>query len=213
MAEQSEPLEEPFVTLDQQHEADRLGMWLFLATEIMLFGGLFMAILVYRVLYPDVVQEASLHLDMWLGGLNTAVLLTSSLTMALGVHAARHGKTRRLVRMLAATAGLGAVFLGIKAVEYSEEYHAGLMPDVGPPFPFETDGGELYFNLYFAATGLHALHLTVGVALVASLAGRAALRRFPVPARQMTVELTGLYWHLVDVIWVFLYPVLYLVGR
>lgn len=209
----AERVEEQFTSLGQQHEADRMGMWVFLATEIMLFGGLFMAILVYRVLFPDVVREAASHLNMWLGGVNTAVLLTSSLTMALAVHAARHGRGRRVLQMLAATAGLGSVFLGIKMYEYYREFHEGLMPAAGPPFPIETAGAELYFNVYFAATGLHALHLTLGILTVAILCGALLRGRLVAPDGHMTVELTGMYWHLVDIVWVFLYPVLYLVGR
>ena len=209
----AEQVEEQFADLGQQHEADRMGMWAFLATEVMLFGGLFMTILVYRVLFPDVVKEAAGHLNMWLGGLNTAVLLTSSLTMALAVHAARHGRRRRVLQMLAATAGLGTAFLGIKLYEYYREYHEGLMPAAGPPFPIAADGAELYFNVYFAATGLHALHLTLGILTVCVIAGGFARRRLRAPDSHMTVELTGMYWHLVDVVWVFLYPVLYLVGR
>lgn len=204
-------LAEPYQAARQQQEAARLGIWLFLITEIMLFGGLFLGILVYRVLYGAVVEEASGHLDLWLGGLNTAVLLTSSLMMALAVHAAREGDRRAAVRWLLLTALLGLTFLGIKAYEYWKEYHEGLMPGIGPAFPMPEPAAQLFFNLYFAATGLHALHLSLGIGAVVAFAGLVGRRALLLPGKQMYVEGLGLYWHLVDVIWVFLYPVLYLV--
>jgi cytochrome c oxidase subunit III len=202
-----EPYEEPA----QQHEAAQLGMWVFLATEVMLFGGLFMGVLVFRVGYEAVAREASGHLHLWIGGLNTAVLLTSSLTMALAVTAAREGLVARTVSWLLGTAALGLIFLGIKGYEYRSEYAEGLMPGVGPPFPLEPGAAELFFNLYFAATGLHALHLICGIAAVLAFAGAVGMRWLPVPARSTPVEGLGMYWHFVDVVWVFLYPVLYLV--
>lgn len=201
----------PYSDARQQHEAARMGMWIFLATELMLFGGLFMGIVVYRVLYSEAVAEASSHLDMWLGGLNTAVLLTSSLTMAFAVACAREGRAGPCTRNLLLTAALGTLFLGIKGYEYWKEYHEGLMPGIGPPFPIETPPAELFFNLYFAATGLHALHLTCGIGAVLGFSWLVGRRRLRLPARESYVEGLGLYWHLVDVIWVFLYPVLYLV--
>ena len=202
---------EPYQEARQQQEAARLGLWLFLITEIMLFGGLFTGILVYRVLHGAAFAEASSHLDPWLGGLNTAVLLTSSLMMALAVHAARTGERQAVVRWLLLTALLGLIFLGIKGYEWWKEYHEGLMPAVGPDFPIPVRAAELFFNLYFAATGLHALHLTLGIGAVAVFAGLTGRRLLPLPEKQTYVEGVGLYWHLVDVIWVFLYPVLYLV--
>lgn len=202
---------EPFSAAAQQREAARLGMWLFLATEVMLFGGLFTGILVYRVLHGPAFAGASAHLDLWLGGLNTAVLLTSSLLMALAVHAAREGDRVRCVRWLLLTAGLGLLFLAIKGYEYGKEYHEGLMPTVSPDFPIPEPAAELFFNLYFAATGLHALHLGLGIGAVMLFAALVARRSLPLPEKQTYLEGLGLYWHLVDVIWVFLYPVLYLI--
>jgi cytochrome c oxidase subunit 3 len=204
-------LVEPYRDSRQQQEAARLGMWLFLITEVMLFGGLFMGILVYRVLHGSAFAEASSHLDLWLGGLNTAVLLTSSLMMALAVHAAREGERQACIRWLLLTALLGLVFLGIKGYEYWKEYHEGLMPGVGPDFPMPGFEAQLFFNLYFASTGLHALHLTLGIGTVALFAGSVAGGWLRLPCKQSYVEGLGLYWHLVDVIWVFLYPVLYLI--
>lgn len=204
-------LVEPYRDARQQQEAARLGMWLFLITEVMLFGGLFTGILIYRVLHGPAFAEASSHLDLWLGGLNTAVLLTSSLMMALAVHVAREGGPRACVRWLLLTAFLSAVFLGIKGYEYWKEYHEGLMPGVGPDFPLPGFETQLFFNLYFASTGLHALHLTLGIATVIVFSGLIAWRHLPLPGKQTYVEGLGLYWHLVDVIWVLLYPVLYLI--
>jgi cytochrome c oxidase subunit 3 len=201
----------PFTDEAQRHEAAVLGMWLFLATEIMLFGGLFMGIAVHRVLHTAAADAASDHLSLALGGVNTAVLLTSSLAVALAVLAARAGRRRWTTALLGATVGLGCVFLGIKGYEWLLEYRHGLMPGVGPAFPLEAPAAQLFFNLYFAATGLHALHLLVGIGLVVATAVAAARDApFRGPERPVVVEMTGRYWHLVDVIWVFLFPVLYM---
>lgn len=202
-----------FATELQQYRADLLGLWLFLATEAMMFGGLFMGIIVIRNEHSAAVHEAAPHLDMWLGGANTAILLTSSAIVALAVVTARQGRRLATVVSLGAAAALGIAFLGVKAYEYLKEYREGLMPHIGPPFPIDVEGAELFFNLYFAATGLHALHLTIGVALLLTVAVRVARGATRLPDRRITIEATGLYWHFVDVVWVFLYPVLYLVGR
>ena len=204
---------EHFATPRQQRRGALLGMWLFLASEVMMFGGLFMGIIVYRVGAEYELEAASRHLDPWLGALNTAVLLTSSLAMALAVVAARRGAARAACGWLLATIALGATFLAVKAHEYAAEYAAGLFPHAGPAYPLEGRGLELFFNLYFAATGLHAQHLAVGLVLLIGLAARIALGRTPLPGRRITVETVGLYWHFVDVVWVFLFPALYLVGR
>jgi cytochrome c oxidase subunit 3 len=194
----------------QQRGADFLGMYLFLATEMMLFGGFFAAVYVYRVLHPEAVQAAAQHLKIWLGGLNTAVLLTSSLCVALAVAAARTGASRAALRRLLLTAGLGVVFVAVKGFEYYLEYAEGLMPRVGPPSPLEDPASRLFINLYFVGTGIHAVHLTVGILLVLGLSLRIARGWTRLPERTVTVEMVGLYWHLVDVIWVFIYPALYL---
>jgi cytochrome c oxidase subunit 3 len=195
----------------QQREAAELGMWVFLTTEIMLFGGVFLSILIYRVSYGSALRTASRHLDLWLGGANTAVLLTSSLTMVLAVVAAREHRPRPTAGWLLATAALGLIFLGIKGYEYFKEYHEGLMPGVGPPFPLPPAPNELFFNIYFAATGLHAFHLTCGIGAVGVFAWLIGRRRLPLPKRSTRVEVLGLYWHLVDIVWLFLYPALYLI--
>ncbi len=184
---------------------DSMGMWVFLATETMMFGVLFFVFLVYRGAAGYALGEASRALDMIEGGVNTAVLLTSSLTMALAVLSARDGHRVATSIRLFVTAALGILFLAIKLHEWLSEADKGILPHIGPGA--EPSGPQIFFNFYFAATGLHAIHLTVGIALVILLAVRQPDRR---PAQ---VEMTGLYWHFVDVVWVFLYPVLYLVGR
>ncbi|GIV79315.1 MAG: cytochrome c oxidase subunit III [Litorilinea sp.] len=206
------PMAEPVAETgreEQEHEASLLGMWTFLATEVLFFGGLIVAFLVYRAAYTPVFREASTHLNVLLGTVNTAVLLTSSLTMALAVDAAARRQRQRLVWLLLATAGLGLVFLGIKAVEYSLEFREHLFP--GPGFVWEGDQGnvaQLFFVLYFVMTGLHALHLILGIGAVGVmswLAHRGWYDESPTP-----VEVLGLYWHFIDIVWIFLFPLLYL---
>lgn len=203
----------PFVDGDQRREAGLLGLWIFIATELMLFGGLFAGIMVYRFSYPEAMRAGAARLDMWLGGLNTAVLLTSSLLVALAVAAARDGRGVACARRLLGAGGLGVLFLAIKAYEYAREYAEGLMPGIGPPFPLDQPESRLFFNIYFATTGLHALHLVLGIAFVAGGAWMVRAGRWPLPARAIRIEGGGIYWHFVDIVWVFLYPVLYLYGR
>jgi cytochrome c oxidase subunit III len=203
-----------FDDLDQQREAATLGMWVFLATEIMFFGGLFMAYILYRTWYPDGFRLGSHELDIALGGTNTAVLIGSSLTMALAVHAAQAGKGRYVqVAFLLLTIVLGSVFLGIKVVEYASKFEHHLVP--GAQFHFDSPIAyqvEMFFSLYFAMTGLHALHMIIGVALMAVIAVMAWRGRFD--ARYNSpLEVSGLYWHFVDIIWIFLFPLLYLIER
>ncbi len=198
----------------QQHDASGLGMWVFLLTEILFFGGLFTIYTVYRSLYPEAFGHASAHLDITLGSINTAVLIGSSLTMALAVHSAQVGRSGRLVAFfLCATIALGGVFLGIKAVEYATKFHEHHVP--GLSFHYEgadPQHAQLFFCLYFLMTGLHALHMIIGVVLLAILATMALRGRFG-PGYYTPVELTGLYWHFVDIVWIFLFPLLYLVER
>jgi cytochrome c oxidase subunit 3 len=201
---------EPYSESSQQREADLFGMYIFLGTEAMLFGGLLAAVYVIRVLYPHEAASAAQHLKLWLGTANTAVLLTSSLFIAIAVAAARAGRRRACALWLALSCGLGILFLGIKAAEYVKEYREGLMPFPGPPSPLAQPAEHLFFNLYLVGTSLHALHLTIGSCVVAVLAWRVALQGTPVPRRALTVEVAGLYWHLVDVVWVFIFPVFYL---
>jgi cytochrome c oxidase subunit III len=202
-----------FDTLEEQKQASSLGMWVFLVTEVMFFGGVFTAYAIYRHYYFDAFAAASHHLDIALGGINTAVLLTSSLTMVLAVNAAASGARRPLLGFLALTAVLGCVFLGIKAIEYGHKLEDGLFPGRG--FRFEgplARNAELFYIFYFSMTGLHALHMIIGVGLLAWLLARARRGAFH-PGYYTPVEVVGLYWHFVDVVWIFLFPILYLVGR
>ncbi|WEX10572.1 cytochrome c oxidase subunit 3 [Chelativorans sp. AA-79] len=201
---------EPYRRPGQQHEADMLGMYVFLATEIMLFGGVFAAIFVIRGLHPEAFVAASKKMHLWIGAGNTLVLLTSSLCVALAVAASRAGRVRWTAGLLSAAAGLGILFLGFKGLEYWLEYRDGLLPALSWPTRFSGPVEELFMNLYLIATGLHAFHLTVGICLLLFLAWRIRRGSLPLPNRAVTVETSGLYWHLVDIVWVFLYPALYL---
>jgi len=197
----------------QQRTASDLGMWVFLATEILFFGGLFVAYTATRLHDPQAFAVASRLTNITLGSVNTGVLLTSSLTMALGVRATKLGLARASVGLLCATAVLGAVFLGVKFTEYALDWHDHLVPvlNFGHAGP-HAGGVENFFYLYFFMTGLHSIHMIVGIVVVIVLAVMTARRRFT-PDYFTPVELGGLYWHLVDIVWIFLYPLLYLVSR
>lgn len=205
---------EQFDDLPQQTEAGRLGMWLFLATEVLLFGALFTAYTVYRFAYPEAFAAASRTLSVGFGTLDTLVLLSSSFTMVLAIHAAQTGRRGLCAGLLLLTASLGAGFLVLHGTEYFHDYHAGHFPGQGFRFPgtaAAANHAQLFFLLYFIMTGLHTLHVMVGVVLLALLARRAHRGAFS-PAYYAPVELTGLYWHFVDLVWVFLFPLLYLVA-
>ena len=211
MSEVRTPLAHQFDDPDQQHEAASLGMWAFLITEIMFFGGLFAAYTVYRTQYPAAFVAASHLLDYKLGAVNTAVLICSSLTMALAVRAAQLGQRRTLIVFLILTMMLGATFLGIKAVEYTHKFHQQLIP--GPNFPPHVSPNreaQLFFLLYFSMTGLHALHMVIGIGVLTWLLARAVRSHFS-SEYYSPVEMSGLYWHFVDIVWIYLFPLLYLV--
>jgi cytochrome c oxidase subunit 3 len=214
-------LEVQFDNLEQQSEASTVGMWLFLATEVMFFGGLIASYTVYRVTAPEEVQLASKHLSVALGCVNTAILLGSSLTMALAVRAAQLHNHRDIVRWLLLTMLLGSAFLGIKAIEYSHDFDEKLVPgwNFEVPQHDETEIAQkqldprkmqLFFVLYFFMTGLHAIHLIVGIVLVGIMA-ELSRRHWFSGAGTTQIEVTGLYWHFIDIVWVFLYPLLYLI--
>jgi cytochrome c oxidase subunit 3 len=213
MAESHPGLLHHFDDPEQQLDAAQSGMWLFLATEIMFFGGMFIGYTVYREAYFKVFAEASNHLDIWLGGINTAVLICSSLTMALAVHAAQMGRRKSIVWFLLLTMILGTLFLGIKFTEYYHKHEEHLIPGFDFLFP-DGDSGQaaIFFSFYFAMTGLHALHMIIGLALLVYLAVQARRGRFS-DLYFTPVEITGLYWHFVDIVWIFLFPLLYLIGR
>jgi cytochrome c oxidase subunit 3 len=212
-ADEHSVLAHQFDSLEQQKEAATLGMWVFLATEILFFGGLFTSYSVYRSWYPAAFAAGSHELIVWAGTLNTAVLITSSLTMALAVHAAQVGNRRQLMLFLVLTMMLGCVFLGVKAFEYYSEYKEHHVPGFG--FQFEAEylrNAQIFFSLYFIMTGLHALHMIVGLGIMSvmlwlSYAGTITTEYYN------PIEISGLYWHFVDIIWIFLFPLLYLIGR
>jgi cytochrome c oxidase subunit 3 len=212
-AEHHPRLQHHFDTLDQQLYASTFGMWVFLVTEVLFFGGLFMAYILYRIWYPEMFVHASSHLNITLGAINTAVLIGSSLTMAYAVNAAQRGASpKEQVTWLIATMGLGSVFLGIKVVEYADKFKHHLVP--GPNFHFEDPAyqatAQIYYSLYFGLTGLHALHMIIGISIMAVVVRMAAKGSFN--AKWYTpVEIMGLYWHFVDLVWIFLFPLLYLI--
>jgi cytochrome c oxidase subunit 3 len=195
----------------QQQQAASLGMWVFLATEVMLFGGLFTAYTANRWVHHAGWVEGSHHMDLVIGAVNTAVLIVSSLAMAQAVQSAQRGLGRRTIVFLAATALLGLAFLGLKAYEYHGHVQEGLLPGRTWRFPGpHTDTVQMFFWFYYAMTGLHAVHLTIGVLLVLGILVLAARGAFG-PGYHTPVDTVGLYWHLIDIIWVFLYPLFYLV--
>jgi cytochrome c oxidase subunit 3 len=227
-------LHHQFDTYEQQKESATLGMWLFLVTEVLFFGGLFLAYTIYRWSFPGSFAAASRTLNVTLGTVNTAVLIGSSLTMALAVRAAQMGKGKLCTAFLGATIALGSVFLGIKAIEYADKFKEHHVP--GPSFHFEESEAapkedperpapvhepnaraatgaphaQMFFNLYFAMTGLHAFHMVIGVGIILFtmvMAWRGAYT----PENHNFVEGVGLYWHFVDLIWIFLFPLFYII--
>jgi cytochrome c oxidase subunit 3 len=206
-------LQHHFDDLGQQLEASTLGMWLFLVTEIMFFGGLFLTYMIYRSAYATGFQEASNHLNVIWGAINTIVLIVSSLTMALAVRAAQtSAPPKTQVGWIVATMILGAAFLGIKVIEYADKFTHHLVP--GPYFVWEgkyPEAAEIFYSLYFAMTGLHALHMIVGLGIMTVIATMAWKRQFD-GHWYTPVEISGLYWHFVDIVWIFLFPLLYLIG-
>lgn len=226
-------LQHHFETMEQQKEAGTLGMWVFLLTEVLFFGGLFMAYTLYRVWYFDAFAAASTTLGIGLGTLNTAVLIGSSLTMAFAVRAAQTNRKKAIVGWLALTVILGTVFLGVKFMEYKEKFDHHHVP--GPSFVWAEAGHEvsvgtpeeaalapsneqlqrttqIFFSLYFTMTGLHALHMIIGIGIICVIAWMAHKGRFD-EHYYTPVEMTGLYWHFVDIVWIYLFPLLYLVER
>jgi cytochrome c oxidase subunit III len=206
-----------FDDIEHQNETTTLGMWVFLATEVLIFGALFTGYASYRSWYFASFEAASRHLNVLIGGVNTIVLLTSSLTMALAVRSAQLGRRGALIALLILTALLGTVFLALKGVEYYSDYREKLVP--GLAFDAEAwrhdsvNPGhvQLFLVFYYVMTGLHAVHLTIGIVIMAVLALMAWYRAFS-PEYHTPVAMWGLYWHFVDIVWIFLLPLLYLVG-
>jgi len=211
---ESPALREQFNTAAQQQDASGLGMWIFLITEVMFFGGLFAAYTIYRSAYSDIFGAASRTLNTTIGAINTAVLLCSSFTMVLAVRAGQLGRRKQIAIFLILTLLLGMVFLGVKAYEWDQKFVEHHVP--GPSFHMDgtTEQGraQLFFSLYFAMTGLHALHMVVGVGLLTWLLVENWRGKFSA-AYYTPIDMIGLYWHFVDIIWIYLFPLLYLIDR
>ncbi len=201
-----------FSTTEQQKDSAKIGMWLFLLTEVLLFGGLFCAYAIFRAWYPDLFHNAHSFLDTGLGATNTVVLITSSLTMALAIRAMQLGNKNATIWNLVATLGLAGTFLVIKYIEYSHKFHLGQLP--GKYYTFTgVEGGNphIFFSIYFMMTGLHGIHVIAGMITIGWMLYRTTKNHFS--AEYYTpIEMTGLYWHLVDLIWIFLFPLFYLIG-
>ncbi len=203
-------LGEQYSGYPRQQQTLRFGMWIFLASESLLFAGLFALYAAYRAMYTADFDEAVRHNTLVYGTVNTYILLSSSFTVALAVWAARRARPRLTVGLLLATAGLGGAFLVLKLLEYAEHWHEGALP--GPFYTWSehpTFGANRFFTLYWLLTGLHALHVSAGLIILLWMAGRAQRRRYT-PAHHTTLEMGALYWHLIDVVWIFLWPILYL---
>ena len=202
-------LREPWPNLERQRYGASFGIWTFLATELLFFGGLFLSYAVYRSLHPEAFRVASHETAIAYGTTNTLILLTSSLIMTIAERAAVEGLRRLTIICLLVTATLGAAFLVVKGFEYSDDISKGLLP--GPDFPLHPASTQLFWGLYWIMTGVHAIHLTVGIGVVLLLT--ALISRATIPLQTSASEVISLYWHLVDVIWVTLYALLYLPGR
>ena len=209
MSEASPLFHEPWPSLERQKFAVTFGMWVFIASEVLFFGGLFLAYTVYRHLDAEAFKTAARETEVIYGATNTAVLLTSSLTMAMAVKASEEGLRRMTLWCLTATAALGVAFLVIKGFEYHSDLEKGLWP--GPDFPLHPAATQLFWAFYWISTGVHAVHLTVGIVIVTVVIFE--LKRGTLPIQATRFEGVALYWHLVDTIWIFLLPMLYLVGR
>ena len=222
MTEHEQGLQHQFVDMEQQRNASSLGMWLFLATEIMFFGGMFLAYLVYRYWYYPEFAAGSRSIDIVLGTVNTAVLICSSLTVALGVKAAQLGKRKALVTLLLITILFGLGFLAIKGIEWYQKFEEHHVPgrsfsaqdliEKYPQIHIDPAPAQIYFSLYFAMTGLHALHMMIGVGVFCFLTFHAWKGSYT-PEYHTPVEIGGLYWHFVDIVWIYLFPLLYLIDR
>ncbi len=204
------PVTGPFTDSFQQHRAAMMGMYVFLGSEIMLFGGLFCVAAAMRLAHQSEIIQASRALHFGIGGINTAILLTSSLFVALGVKSAKEGRAKMTAGWLAGAIILGAAFLATKVYEYRLEFTEELLPVPGVHARYADEIQHLFMNLYLVATGLHAVHLSVGIGLLLVLLFRSGRGLIALPQRAIVLITAGLYWHLVDVIWVFLYPVFYL---
>ena len=213
MPEANPALAHQFEDPAQQLQAAQIGMWIFLGTEIMFFGGMFTGYMVYRYLYSEAFAVASNRLPVAMGTAMTVILLCSSLTMAVAVHSAQEGWRRGIILFVALTMILGSAFLGLKFIEYYDHFKEHLVP--GWDFQFEGANpghAAVFMSFYWVMTGMHALHMIIGLGLQTYLLAAASRGRFSVEYHT-PVEIIGLYWHFVDIVWIFLFPLLYLVGR
>jgi len=206
-------LQHHFDDPEQQFNSSQMGMWVFLLTEIMFFGGMFGAYTVYRAMYPGAFASTSHHMDTALGAINTMVLLCSSLTMELAVRSAQLGRKKPLLSFIGITVFFGLIFLFIKGLEYYHKYVEHLIPGYGFQYPQQAyfHPAQILFCLYFVMTGFHALHMIIGIGLMTWLFIKAKNDTFT-PEYYTPVEICGLYWHFVDIVWIFLFPLLYLIG-
>jgi cytochrome c oxidase subunit III len=208
----SDHLAHHFSDVEQQHDAAKFGMWIFILSELMLFGGLFVAYTVFRVIYPETFYNAHKELNLTLGTINTVILITSSITIALAIHFMQVAKRRLTVYLLFCTLALAAAFLLIKYFEYRHKFELGQLP--GKFYTYTGVAGtnpHIFFSIYFLMTGLHALHIIGGMIVIGLMIRRTIKNNFS-SSYYTPLELTGLYWHLVDLIWIFLFPLLYLIG-
>lgn len=205
---------EQFYSAEQQRHVATLGIWAFLATELLLFSGMFMVALILRVMHPASVTAAALHLKYWIGATNTAVLIVSSFTMSLAIESSKAGLRRVMIRFLLVTAALGTLFLCLKGYEWFRDWAEHMMPFI-PTRRYELAGdpaSRLFIFLYYMITGLHGLHLTVGVGLVLGFATLARHEDY-LMRHQNRIEILGLYWHFIDIVWMIVFPTLYLLNR
>lgn len=204
---------EQFANADQQRQAAKLGMWTWLLTELLLFGGLFATALVLHVMHPASVTAAVRHLKFWIGATNTGVLICSSFTMSGAIALSRLGMQRWMTWCMYATAALGSLFLVLKAYEYYQDYVEHMTPFLSRPYALAGDpASQLFTNLYFVVTALHGLHLTTGVGILLWMTWQAGKPGF-LQQRQNRIEILGLYWHFIDLIWIIVFPTLYVLGR
>ena len=203
-----------FANAQQQRDTAKLGMWTFLLTELLLFSGLFLCALVIRVLHPHSVTAVALHLKYWIGATNTAVLIVSSFTMSMAIELSRLGRRKLMVRCMLLTAFFGVVFMGLKGYEYYRDYVEHMTPFLSyRPYALHGDpASELFTDLYFITTGLHAIHLTIGICIMLVMSWLASRDGF-LEEHQNRIEITGLYWHFIDLIWMIVFPTLYLLNR
>lgn len=207
-------LEEQFSTQDQQRHAAKLGMWIWLATELLLFSGLFLVALILRILHPDSVTAAALHLQFWIGATNTAILILSSFSMSGAIEMSRLGWQRGTVRCMVLTALLGTAFLLLKGFEYFIDWQGLVTPFLywRPYAIVGDDPSKLFMNDYYIITALHGLHLTTGVMIMLVMAWQASAAGY-LTRHQNRIEIIGLYWHFIDLIWICVFPIIYVFNR